>query len=113
MISESVLIPVTCTVPSTGNAWASVAAATGIVYQLVGFSGGGSNHTASVDVLFGSTIKLSHVGASAKSGAAISEFYGADGPITNPSEALIVHTTTQPGGKSCFANLLYRRIVQL
>ena len=104
----NVALLATSTPPATGYAWASVAASAGKCYQLLGLSGGGSSHAAAVDVLFGSTLVLSYVGATMKSGSAISEWFGNLGPVTAENQALIVRTRTQPGGTSCFANLLYR-----
>ena len=97
--------------PSVTNAWASVAASTSLSYQLVGFSGAGSTHAAAVTVSFGSTEKLRYVGACAKSGTAISEFFGLDGPITATNEGIVVRVQTIPGGTQCYANLIYRKVI--
>ena len=101
-------IPVKSPTPSTGNAWASVAAAAGISYQLVYLSGGASSHGATVSVLFGTTEQLRFPVAGNRSGSAVSEMFGLDGPITGTNQPLIIRTTTQPGGQSCYANILYR-----
>ena len=94
------------TTPSTGNAWASVAAAAGVAYQLVHVAGNGSAHAATVSVLFGTTEKLRYI--SVASGNGVTEMFGLDGPITATNEALVIHTTSQPGGAGCSANMLYR-----
>jgi len=94
--------------PSTGNAWASVAAAQGISYQLVSIAGGCSSHGGAVSVLFGGTEQLRWSVGGDRSGSAVSEQYGLDGPITAPNQSLVVRTTSQPGGQSCYSNFLYR-----
>lgn len=94
--------------PSVGVAWASVAGAAGISYQLVGFNAGASAHSAAVTVLFGSTEKYREYVGGSKSGSAVSEHYGLDGPIAGEGESLIVKSQGQPGATHCFANMYYR-----
>ena len=101
-------IPAKSPTPSTGNAWASVAAASGVSYQLTSISGGCSSHGGAVSVLFGGVEKLRWSVGGDRSGSAISEQYGLDGPITGANQSLVVRTTSQPGGQSCYANMLYR-----
>jgi hypothetical protein len=107
-INAGVIIPVTsATLPSIGNAWASVAASAGKRYQLVGYSGGCSRHAASVYVYFNSTLLTQSVTVG-KSGCAAQEYYGDLGPITNGNQGIVVRTWGQPGCGPCYANLLYR-----
>ena len=109
-ISQGVIIPVTSSKPSNGNAWASVAASATNSYQLVGFSGGASRHAAAVEVYIGGTLKSRHFTVG-KTGCAVSEFYGGLGPVATQGQSLAIRTWGQPGAGPVYANLLYRIVL--
>lgn len=94
---------------ASGVAWASVAAAQGTSYQLLGFSGGETAMACVTRVYFGSNPKFRYY---TRSGAPVNEWFGDLGPITTSGEALVVRTNT-PGstGGQPFANLLYRVVL--
>ena len=97
-------------VVNTAVAWASAAAAPGVNYQVIGFSGGSSLHICSVKLFIGDALKWSGYSPSS---TVISEFWDEMGPITtNSNQKVAVKTEVRgKGAVSCVANLLYRIVL--
>ena len=96
-------------ITALGNAWASVSAANGVTYQVLGFSGGASLNSSSVQLLFGVTRKWMGFAAS---GHPVSEHWGNLGLLSATKESVAVRTQVAGNAaNTCSANLLYRIVL--
>lgn len=104
------IIPVTGNTAALGNAWASVSASATNPYQVIGFSGGCSSVSGTVDFLIDDKIKLRYF--TSASSPAIDQYFGELGPVTGTNSSIAVHTDTIASTPHhCFANLLYRIVL--
>jgi len=103
---------------SSATAYASVAAVSDRVYQLLGWAASSSDHALVAEVRFGAditgAIKISRrVGANTTtpSGNSLSEWYGDLGPIAGASEGIFLTTILQPASAgNATAELYYRSL---
>lgn len=104
MIYGNVATLVSSSAAAVGNAWASVAAAAGKKYQILGFNAGASTIACHVYVRFGTSPVIR---MESTSGSAVSEWYGELGPVSAANQGVAVYAHNG-AAKYCWANLLYR-----
>lgn len=97
-------ITATNTETSATSSTVTVAAAANKNYQIVGFDGSSYDQPFTVQLKFGSDVKLTMQGPA---DASVGRDFGDEGPVAGTNTAISVVTTPSATG-SCTANLIYK-----